>query len=193
MINQKNIQKDMQKEKFDVSFIDFFNLLTTDEHFRDLICDIFKNCKYNNVYWEFPGLNKNNANSKAEFVLINTGQFSKSDHSAFSEYFPPTVQTKVISFKNLSKDCDLITVTPTSNNKNFYNSCSDIMTFFKSSYVPKELHHQLLINIGTQMSNYLKGTQKKYLSTSGRGVPWLHVRICNTHKYYNHIEYFELT
>lgn len=183
-----------QKKRFNVSFYDFFTLLVTDEKFRELICNIFKDCEYNNVYWEFPGINKTNMNNKAEFVIIKTNSFAKSNHMAFSEYFDDFQNIKIIQFKNSSKDCDLITPTPI-NNKNYYNSCSDIMTFFKSAFVPEELLHQLLITIGSTMLKYLNANlttssnQKKYLSTSGRGVQWLHVRICNTPRYYNHEEY----
>lgn len=185
---KKNNDTHMKKNKFDVSFNEFFYLLVTNEEFRDVVCNIFNRCEYDYVYLEFPGLNKLNCNKRAEFVLINTEEFYKSDYSAFNEHFINKQQESIILFKNQKKDTDLITVCP-STDENFNNSCSDIMTFMKSNYVLKTIKHQLLINIGIKMLECLQNDQLKYLSTSGRGVNWLHVRICDSPRYYNNHKY----
>ena len=176
-----------QKIKFDMSFICFFHMLSTSEEFRENICKIFDNSEYKNVYWEFPGLDKNSFHLNAEFVLISTNPFPQSDTQTFLEHFNGKQELSIIKFPNLSGDTELITVCPSKTNKTFNNCCSDIMSFIKLA--PKIVVHNMLKKIGLEMSNHFNSSDKKYLSTSGRGVSWLHVRICNYPKYYTFDEY----
>jgi hypothetical protein len=55
-----------------------------------------------------------------------------------------------------------------------------------------EQKHELLFNIGESMLKYTNFKNKKYLSTHGKGVPWLHVRICDSPKYYSFEKYKSL-
>lgn len=174
----------MSKQKFkfeNVSFEIFFQSLAISKNFRNEIINLFGSSQFEQIYWEFPGLNYSNRNQIAEFMFIDAYPFSKSDPSSFMQYFVGKKYEEIVKFKNISEDTDLICPCP-GNNNNFNDSCSDIMNFMKNaSYNSK---HKLLEFIGIEMSNNLQSNKKKYLSTHGKGVNWLHVRICDKNKYY---------
>ena len=172
---------------FDVSFENFFKLLFVDEQMRNNIINKIKNCNYEYAYLEFPGLNKHNSHSNAEFVLIKTTQYPPSNPKSFIDYFIGKSEMSVVKFANLSGDTTLISISPSNTNKKYNSSCSDIMSFFR--FAPQSVIHSMLISIGLEMTSCLKRYQIVYLSTHGRGIPWLHIRICISPKYYTYIKY----
>lgn len=163
---------------FDFTLETFFTLLKNNQKFRDTIIDIFKQSKFEYVYMQFPVYSATAKNNQAYFELVGTGRFQKANPSSFMEQFIGKFRGEIVQFKNLSNDTDLISIVPTNNN-NINASCSDIMSFLR--YAPNELAMNLLTTIGKKM---LEQTDRCYLSTHGKGVPWIHIRICNQPKYY---------
>lgn len=164
-----------------MSALDFFDRLDNDYNFRTEIINIFENSTYGSVYWEFPPFCFTTKNNLAEFVLVKADKFPKYNESAFREHFVGKKPEEIISFLNISGDTNLISVVPSNNIFNKY--CSDISAFMCNVSVSTK--HNLLKKIGKEMLKHKNSNRKTYLSTHGRGVPWLHVRICNSPKYYS--------
>lgn len=107
--------------------------------------------------------------------MVKSKCFDPTNHLSFGDYFINKTPGTIISFLNKSKDTQLITLAPVND---IYKSLSDIMSFMRGAY--SSLKHDLLKNIGREM---LK-TNNIYLSTHGHGVPYLHIRMCKSAKYY---------
>lgn len=174
-----------EKYTLDMTFLDFYEGLVDDNQFREHVINIFKQSSLHEAFWEFPAYGRNSYNDKAEFVLNKSPRFPPSNPETFREHFKGKIAGDIVQFKNISRDADLISICPSG--ERFDRKCSDIMAFMKSD---NELaKHNLLIKIGQEMVKHTNSTQKKYLSTHGFGVSWLHVRICDTPKYYSHDAY----
>jgi hypothetical protein len=169
--------------KFKCTRKEFFELLTISSQFRQTIIDLFANYDCDSVYWEFPPYYANAQHLNAEFTFVNTKGFGKANINAFVEYFDKSIN-EIVVFPNISKDALLISVSDNKNNE--YDS--HIMNFMK--YHPSvETKHNLLKTIGENMLCHTNNAGPIWLSTSGKGVQWLHVRISTTPKYYKCVAY----
>ena len=162
---------------FNVNFESFFQLLTLNDQFIAIIINIFKNSNFQNVYWQFPLYSDKTKLNQAYFDLISTSRFNIANPSAFSNQFIGKLHGEIIVFENISGDTDLISIVPTKNH-NINSTFSDIMNFMKNGEYSLQLN--MLKKIGSEM-RYRKHC---YLSTHGKGVDWLHIRMCNSPKYY---------
>lgn len=163
---------------FNITFENFFKLLVTNQIFRETIINIFVNSEFEYVYWQFPTYSTSTKNNQAQFDLVYSTPFKSANPSDFADKFVGKAQGEIVVFKNKSGDTDLISLAPTkSSDINF--TCSDVMSFMVKSH--QMLKSNLLISIGTEM---LKKKNPCYLSTHGKGVEWIHIRMCNKPKYY---------
>ncbi|CAN0448825.1 unnamed protein product, partial [Pylaiella littoralis] len=97
----------------------------------------------------------------------------KGDNSIFTKL---NGKTTPVSFYNLDKSATL--VSPPDSGKNF----SHIATFHKHCSVQER--EDLWRQVAVSVEKKLKKGEGVYVSTHGTGVPWLHVRIETTPKYY---------
>lgn len=136
------------------------------------------------------------------FVILDAPMLSKVtyDMHAFADRFesiPHYQQVGVISFTNLGKDATLVVPTPVANPsalKNYPQHMAHIASFHQDAH-PDQVAN-LWQQIGDVFSNVLQEAerrgardQKYWLSTSGLGVSWLHVRIDTRPKYYNYVPF----
>lgn len=172
------IDKNRERYIFNMTLEFFFKLLSTNNLFIETIINIFINSEFNYVYWQFPEYSSLTKNNQAQFDFVNTSSFTNADPRDFSDKFIGKVSGEIIMFGNKSGDTDLISIVPLKSNhvNSFF---SDIMTFMLKS--PDLLKINMLKMIGSEM---FKRKNKCYLSTHGNGVEWIHIRLCNTPKYY---------
>lgn len=167
-----------EKYVFNMSFYTFFELLIVDVSFRETIVNIFMNSQFNFVYWQFPVYSDKTKLFQAQFEFVKSSPFKSANYLQFVDKFTGKKFGEVITFNNISNDTKLISIVPT--NLNYINlTCSDIMTFMLKS--DKMLKHNILKTIGVEM---LKNKNPCYLSTHGKGVEWIHIRMCNKPKHY---------
>jgi len=176
----QKIQISPKHEKYicEMTMEEFFNALASQQDVRNIIIKIFKQSQFSSAYWQFPIYCKQTKNTQIQFDLYCTTPFRQANPRDFRNQFVGEKMGDAIMFKNKSGDTDLISIVPT-NDDVYDNYFSDIMNFMKNSH--ESFQHSLLKKIGSEM---LKKTLPCYLSTHGKGVDWIHIRLCDKPKYY---------
>ena len=120
-----------------------------------------------------------------EFVLVDApslARISRADEDAFHEYFDRCTND-IADFLNLGRDAHLVSPCP----KESYNYV-DIARFVRSA--PASQIEHFWNRVGSIVeSTAASQDRKRWLSTSGLGVYYLHVRIDSRPKYYQFLEY----
>jgi len=100
------------------------------------------------------------------------------DYTLFLDYIKKSKNKYVTSFNNLSGKTRLVIPIP-KKNKNF----STLNEFCKNASKTQQIIFWK--KVALEIKRYKKNNEKVYLSTHGLGVPYLHIRIENTPKYYS--------
>ena len=148
----------------DVSFGDFFTTMLAEVAFAA-------------YFWETPPITIVNATQPFEYVVINSPQLAqrRPNLSAFAAHFAP--DESVVTFDNLGKDARLIVPCPQADPSAYPH----LAAFLRLG--PAAQQRQFWRCVGTHIAQCL-GPQPTWLSTSGLGVSWLHVRLDSQPKYY---------
>lgn len=162
---------------------EWLRLLETSREFGLFFREILKNSPFEAFFWECPPHDSHSVDVPFEFVLIESKQLPqvKANQADFEKYFE--ADRAVVHFENLRADACLIVPNPVSDNKANY---THIANFVRKAPVKQviELFQQVAQIYYTSIKK-----EKRWLSTSGLGVPWLHVRIDSRPKYYCHKAY----
>lgn len=166
----------------EISYSVFIELLCTSGEFRIFFNELLKSSPFAAFFWETRPLTVNNAGGKFEFVLVNSVALSviSADRSSFAQYF--NGEKYAVAFLNLSGDAKLVVPVEVSAADNY----SHIASFVRKAS-PEQLDafwQKTGEEIGKSLSD-----EPKWVSTSGLGVHWLHVRIDSRPKYYNYLPY----
>ncbi|MEM8892222.1 MAG: hypothetical protein AAGD28_29855, partial [Bacteroidota bacterium] len=116
-----------------------------------------------------------------EFVLVNSPSLARvsADRNSFAAKFN---EASVVSFKNLGRDASLIVPCPLDAVTDYPHLASFVRT------APEEQIHDFWKEVSMTYEADL-GESPKWLSTSGLGVYWLHVRVDSRPKYYTYSPY----
>ena len=168
-----------------LSWKDVFMMVEQNDKFVISFIQILESNQFATYYLEFVPVSKDNFDEILfEFVLIKTHGFEKDANiTSFGEDKLDTNSNKIISFPNLSKTCVLIC--PCFNHQIDINRYIHIGTFINSSNINQEQKVLLLsraFNVYSDLLDKLPG-QKLWLSTHGKGVAWLHIRVDLIPKY----------
>lgn len=165
-----------------LKFPEIFYLWKTSESFQTFYNNILANSKYAGFFWEIKPMNQDWENEDFEFVLVNSAALPRisADPKPFQEHF----QTKesIITFPNLGRDAQLVVTSPISPKDNYPH----FATFLRNA--PDHQKNQLW-KITSQEYQKKLNAQPQWLSTSGLGVYWLHLRIDTRPKYYQYRPY----
>ena len=153
--------------------------------------NVFKSVPYDAFFWEVkPVRDMKAAQEQAmEFVVVDAPrlhQFArgKPNAQAFAEHFN---EEATVVFNSLGGDSRLAAPTPRSSNHTAY---TDLGIFAREGLLEqqsglwKRVAHEFLIRLTTH--------KDVWLSTSGTGVAWLHVRLDSRPKYYTYTEYKDI-
>jgi hypothetical protein len=193
-----------QNEKL-ITFQEFLeNLRDGDTALINLMSTIMRHHsssqQFSAIFWECTPVSQSTANSiPLEFVILDAPALSERqfDLTAFQDQFQQVAHERddgVISFSNLRKDAILVVPTPLEYQTSRFNY-PQYMTHLASFHVGASESHvsNLWRGIGKTFLNILgserDSKRKFWLSTSGLGVSWLHIRIDTRPKYYNYVEY----
>lgn len=153
--------------------------------FRDFYISILKESSFDAYFWENPPVAKLNLKQVYEFVLVNSPQLSKvsADPKPFVEKFKskPAGQS-VITFENLGKDAELIVPCPVAPE----NTYGHFASFIRNA--PENQKHDLFIALANSLKKRINN-KPTWVSTSGLGVYWLHIRLDTIPKYYSYQTY----
>lgn len=192
---EKNIQGDshivyrLVKDKYILTYNDFFEINAEITKILYDIILILNTINFDTYYLVFNPVSLNTLSDTIfEFVIIKTtGFLDKTDIITFGESNLNTNSNDIYTFYNLSKTSLLISPCYNHNyNMNIYNN---IGTFMRSSNT--EQQYLLFKTVFTQYYCQLKEDPTKYLwlSTHGKGVGWLHIRIDDSPKYITYPSY----
>lgn len=177
------------EDKSYLTYVKFYESIRSSPKLIYDIISILKSNIFKSYYLEFNPVSWNLLQERIfEFVIIKTSGFiSKTDIITFGESNINTNSNNIYIFKNLSKKSVLIS--PCYNHNYNINIYNNIATFMRTS----NLKQQFLL-FSTVFSQYilqLKNNQNKllWLSTHGKGVAWLHVRIDDSPKYISFSSY----
>jgi len=189
-----------------LTYIDAMNLLATgDEEFIGMINAAIISHPSKALFWECTSFTANTAsNIPFEFVLIPSSRLENivTDMMPFRTHFDGYRQSEtaqlsteeVISFQSLGKDALLVVPCPPDLNNLTTNSAgmAHLTSFIRTA---SPAHREALWRkvgisvLDTLSSAAVSPDTRFWLSTSGLGVSWLHVRIDTVPKYYNWEEY----
>ena len=174
----------------DVEFVDFWN-------------GVLASAPFEFFYWECGCFESRDAAGEATFacVLIDAQPFARANPSAFADQLrTTTVDTLVTEFENLGRDATLVVPCPPAKNhgpapygsrgggrkKQIATADAGACYGHLAAFVrnaPIQQRRVLWARVAKAVKETL-GTRATYLSTDGRGVPWLHVRLDKRPKYY---------
>ena len=126
--------------------------------------------------WRTSVINNMESNFIQEFTECKYLDVQQ-DYTAYESYIKKTKNKYVTSFPNLSGDAILVIPIP-KNNKNF----SNLKNF--SDNASKTQQQKLWNKVASIIKKELKKKNKIWVSTHGLGVPYLHIRISTSPKYY---------
>jgi len=164
------------------------DLLHHSASFRKLWIDSIDQSGFKGIFWECIPVTKSRIETlEFEFIVIESPMLAEvsADPLPFKENFS---DLNIAVFPSLGKDAML--VVPKALPGVPQQAYTHMASFTREA--PLEQKHQLWIQVAIQMRLVIQQKQEDipiWLSTSGLGVYWLHVRLDTQPKYYNCIEY----
>lgn len=165
-----------------LSFRQVVNFWIENLDFRSFYLKLLSNSQYASYYWEHPSISSDRFDIDYEFVLVQSDILHTV--SVTPQYFEAYYQDagEVVVFPNLGKDALLIVPSPI-NKTLHYSHLAQYVRHGNS-----EQKQALLIQVGTTLLATIS-KQRTWLSTSGLGVFYIHVRLDTQPKYYTYLQY----
>lgn len=167
-----------------ISFRELFANLESSDEFSFWYTQLLANAKLDAYFWEHPPLDNNTCERPAEFVLIESRQLVSlvADPAPFQHRLENMGQRDIAIFANLGGDALLLAPRPIAADDAYVH----LATFVHQA--PQEQIRNLWRHTGRLVRETL-GNKPFWLSTSGLGVSWLHLRLDQYPKYYQHLAY----
>ena len=168
------------KELF--SWSDIVDRWQNDRSFRTFFISLLVDAPFPAYYWETPPITVSTMNKPFEFVLVDSQTLVgvQRDEQAFAEHF--NLNDSVVEFSNLGGDATLVAPCP----REPLSAYAQISTFVRGA--PEDQQHQLWALAAVALKRRL-GDRPVWVSTSGLGVYWLHIRLDSVPKYYTYEPY----
>ncbi len=157
------------------------HLWQQDESFQEFFTSLLADAPFSAFFWETPAVAQATVDQPFECVLMDSPPLARvqSDPSAFADYFAAAdPEEMVISFPNLGHDALLVVPCPQATTSAYPH----IAAFAREA--PKRQQQALWQRVGLALERRLN-QQPIWLSTSGLGVYWLHIRLDSFPKYYS--------
>lgn len=159
-----------------------------DEHaFRDFFIAELAATPFSAFFWEMPAIRGRETGSCYEYVAIESEALAglSSDPQAFESSFRARSKS-VVTFRNLGGDALLVAPRPVADPRSY----GHLASFVRSA--PPHQCHELFRTLARVLARVLPVWRGSlWISTSGLGVPWLHIRLDSFPKYYNYRPYAE--
>lgn len=183
--SQQNIKFVIHEDGSPISNRDFLELLQDSQTFRKFYNSFLAETSYETFFWENKPMMGQNLGDDYECNILNSDFLANRspDPHTFNQYFDESKQ--VVTFPNLGNDAELIVPCPHVNGETY----THIGSFVRQA-TPNQIDEFWSIT-GIETLKSI-GSKPKWLSTSGLGVFWLHIRIDTIPKYYQTEEYKEL-
>jgi hypothetical protein len=158
------------------------SVLRDSGEFADWYSALLADAPWPAFYWENPPLVADQLKRAAEFVLIDAPPLAgmTPDAETFRAHFDDG--SGVVAFPNLGGDALLVAPEPAAEDQAYPH----LAAFLRRG--PREQRRELWHRTARAVLERI-GTEPLWLSTSGTGVAWLHVRLDRRPKYYQHAPY----
>ena len=168
-----------------LSFEEVAALLQQDPDFQIWFTDLLKNAPMEAYFWETPPVAKSNFDRDFEYVLVDAPSLTRlrANSSPFRSHFNRARQG-IVRFHNLGKDAVLVAPVPRSQDDPY----AHLAGFLRSA--PQTQINSLWYRTFKSLKEMLS-TSAIWVSTSGLGVAWVHMRLDSVPKYYNHRPYMK--
>ena len=167
-----------------LEFREYLSRLANDALFRGWYTDLLNASEMEAYFWEHPPVDRTTLNQEVEFVLIDAPAMRGlcADASSFSQQLDRAAFESAVSFSNLGGDALLVApgYGPATTN------CAHLGAFLRTA--SESQVRALWHTIGHSVNQRISGAPL-WLSTSGLGVSWLHVRLDSAPKYYQYRPY----
>ncbi|VTR98250.1 Uncharacterized protein OS=Blastopirellula marina DSM 3645 GN=DSM3645_29311 PE=4 SV=1 [Gemmata massiliana] len=173
----------VQRDDQPATFAEVLRALRTDTEFRSWLNALLAEAPFTAFRWETPAVTSATAPQVFEFVVLDAPHLTRAPNpDAFEEHFHHSPDAEVLDFPNLSGDAVLVVPRPIAGPSAY----AHLAAFVRNA--PESQRDALWARVGEAMAQRL-GAAPVWLSTAGAGVPWLHVRLDNSPKYYGHVTY----
>jgi hypothetical protein len=128
----------------------------------------------------------NSINNNKEYLdeMVEDKQLpTKQDYTSFQEHIHQSNNRYVTSFPNLSHDTILVIPMPKKNKNKGYRNFSTIKDFIDNASNTQQ--RAFWKKVYNEIEEFRRIYPKVWVSTHGKGVSYLHVRISSTPKYYD--------
>jgi hypothetical protein len=161
-----------------------FERLESDPDFARFYTQLLAGSEFQAFFWELPAVTLGTLDQPAEFVLIDAPALSRAlvDSGPFDSTFAAAGKEKVVSFANLSGDALLVAPCPVAVPATY----GHIGSFVRDA--PSSQIRALWQCVARAFAGAVSETPL-WISTSGLGVIWMHVRLDRFPKYYTHAPY----
>lgn len=165
-----------------ISYADVVEHWQADEPFRAFFAALLADPPFEAYFWETPPATQATAARAFEFVLVDSPELATlaPEPEAFAAHFIPS--QAVATFPNLGGDALLVAPAPHGSPAAY----AHLAAFARGA--PTDQQHALWQAVGTAAAGRLS-SGPIWLSTSGLGVAWLHVRLEERPKYYTYAPY----
>lgn len=178
-----NVQKiSLFQDEIQLGYEDVILHWRQNSEFRTFYVSVLEQCLFDAFFWEHPPVTTQSIRQPYEFVLVNSAQLSamNADPNPFQEKFSSAASGQtVIAFENLGRDAELIVPLPVATGQKIY---AHFASFLRGA--PEHQKHELLIVLSHALQKRIDD-RPTWVSTSGLGVYWLHIRLDTRPKYYS--------
>jgi len=160
------------------------HLLQEEGAFRRALIEALRNVPFEAFFWECVPISPATRHRELTWIVQDTRALAgvAPDMHSFHEYLPPG--ESVTSFWNLGGDALLIAPGP----GNDPAARAHLASFLRGA--PEDQAEELFALVGRETEGQLNASDAPlWVSTSGLGVYWLHVRLDRRPKYYTHAPY----
>jgi hypothetical protein len=135
-------------------------------------------------FWETPPVTRSSMDQPFECIVADSPALAgvTADASAFAEYFSSADEDGIVGFPNLGNDAFLIAPCP----RGDLGAYPHLATFVREAPACQQqaLWHRVGAAVAERVSD-----RPLWVSTSGLGVYWLHLRLDSYPKYYTYRPY----
>ena len=158
---------------------DVLALWRGDAGFVSYFTGLLAQAPFEAYFWETPPLTCGALARPFEFVVVDSPELARvaEDPHAFSKYFSGSGVEEIAAFTNLGGDARLIAPLPGARGEGYPH----LAAFSRKA--PPDTQRALWQRTADEAGARL-GEQPLWISTSGLGVYWLHVRLDSRPKYY---------
>jgi len=156
-----------------------------DPVFRAFTCATLAAAPYPAFFWEMPPIRRGHTDAAYECMVIRSDALARMapDTDAFAAQFRSAGDI-VATFPNLGGDAVLLAPEQIAASTSY----AHLAAFVRTGPIAQQ--HELFRALGVAIDASLRKHDRRiWISTSGLGIAWLHIRIDKSPKYYQHQPY----